>query len=39
LPVAIPTLDDVGATVLSWFGIENPAAAGYPARRLDFLLK
>ncbi|MBX7101758.1 MAG: DUF1501 domain-containing protein [Myxococcaceae bacterium] len=34
----VPTIDDVGATVLSWFGVEDLAAVGYLGERLDFLL-
>lgn len=34
----VPTIDDVGATMLDWFGIEDTAALGYFGRRLDFLL-
>jgi hypothetical protein len=34
----IPSIDDVGATILSWFGIEDAASLGYLGRRLDFLL-
>ena len=33
----IPNLDDLGATVLSWFGIEDTAAHGFVGRQLDFL--
>jgi hypothetical protein len=34
---AVPTIDDVGATILTWFGCEDPSALGYVGRRLDFL--
>jgi uncharacterized protein (DUF1501 family) len=34
----IPTIDDLGATILHWFGIEDAASLGYVGRRLDFLL-
>ena len=34
----IPTLDDLGATVLSWFGIEDTIGFGYTGRRLDFVV-
>jgi uncharacterized protein (DUF1501 family) len=33
-----PTLDDVGATLLHWLGIEDAATLGFVGRRLDFLL-
>ena len=34
----VPVIDDVGSTILHWFGVEDPASAGYGGRRLDFLL-
>lgn len=34
----VPVIDDLGATVLHWFGIEDAASVGYRGRRLDFLL-
>src|SRR6185295_12848970 len=34
----VPTLDDLGATVLAWFGIDDARSLGYIGRRLDFLL-
>jgi uncharacterized protein (DUF1501 family) len=34
----VPTLDDVGATILRWFGVADPAALGFLGRPLDFLL-
>jgi hypothetical protein len=34
----IPTLEDVGTTVLQWFGIDDTESVGYVGRRLDFLL-
>ncbi len=33
-----PTIDDLGATVLHWLGIEDTGSLGYLGRRLDFLL-
>ena len=34
---SIPTLDDLGVTVLRWFGIEDTLSLGYLGRHLDFL--
>lgn len=34
----VPDLDDIGATVLDWFGYD-PISVGYSGRRLGFLLK
>jgi hypothetical protein len=34
----VPSIDDLGATILHWFGIDDPASLGYVGRRLDFLL-
>ena len=34
----VPSVDDVGATILHWFGIDDPASVGYLGRRLDFAL-
>lgn len=34
----VPDIDDIGTTVLNWFGIEDAASVGYLGRRLDFLL-
>jgi uncharacterized protein (DUF1501 family) len=33
----IPTIDDLGATVMRWFGIEDPVSLGYVGRSLDFV--
>ncbi len=33
-----PSIDDVGATILSWFGIDDAASMGFLGKRLDFLL-
>jgi hypothetical protein len=33
----IPSLDDLGATVLRWFGIEDTLSLGYTGQQLDFL--
>lgn len=33
-----PTLDDVGATVFHWFGINDPAPYGFLGQRLGFVL-
>jgi len=27
-----------GATILPWFGVDDPASVGYLGRRLDFAL-
>ena len=34
----VPTLDDVGHTMLRWFGEEDPGSLGYPGHALEFLL-
>jgi hypothetical protein len=34
----VPTIDDVGATLLQLFGVEDTMSLGYTGRRLDFLL-
>ncbi|HEX7837091.1 MAG TPA: DUF1501 domain-containing protein [Kofleriaceae bacterium] len=34
----VPSVDDVGATILHWFGVDDPASVGYLGRRLDFAL-
>jgi len=34
----VPSIDDVGATILHWFGVDDPASVGYFGRRLDFTL-
>jgi uncharacterized protein (DUF1501 family) len=34
----VPSIDDVGATILHWFGVDDPASVGYLGRRLDFAL-
>jgi uncharacterized protein (DUF1501 family) len=34
----VPSIDDVGATILHWFGVDDPASVGYFGRRLDFIL-
>ncbi len=36
---AVPTVDDLGATLLRWFGVERPASLGYGGRPLKFLLQ
>lgn len=33
----IPTIDDLGATVMRWFGIEDTVSLGYVGRSLDFV--
>ena len=33
----VPTLDDVGASILHWFGLEDTRSFGYDGRQLDFL--
>jgi hypothetical protein len=33
-----PTIDDLGVTILSWFGIQDPTRFGYFGRPLEFLL-
>ncbi len=33
----VPTIDDLGATLLQWFGIDDSGSLGYTGRRLDFL--
>ena len=35
---ARPTLDDLGATLLAWFGVEDRARLGYWGRPFGFLL-
>lgn len=35
----VPSVDDVGATILHWFGVDDPASVGYFGRRLDFALE
>jgi uncharacterized protein (DUF1501 family) len=34
----VPSIDDIGATILHWFGVDDPASVGYLGRRLDFAL-
>jgi hypothetical protein len=34
----LPNLDDVGATIFRWFGLD-PLAAGYTGRPLDFVFR
>ena len=34
----VPNIDDIGATLLHLFGIEDTYAVGFDGRRLDFLL-
>jgi hypothetical protein len=33
----VPTIDDVGASLLRWFGADDTTALGYPGRQLEFL--
>ena len=35
----VPTIDDVGASLLRWFGADDTVALGYPGRHLDFLFR
>ena len=33
-----PTVDDLGATLLHWYGVQDTRSRGYLGRRLDFLI-
>jgi hypothetical protein len=35
----VPTIDDVGMSILRWFGADDTTALGYPGRPLEFLFE